>query len=167
MDRKRKNNEFEIHGSLKAQKTSTNGRLVKEHYNKKEDVGVERRKDSNILFLKNFNNWIKSVLIGKHRLQGGTVLDIGCGKGGDLLKWSKAKISRLVGADIADVSIKDAQTRWESMKGHRFDAEFHVLDCFSNRLSTINSIKDIEFDAVSMQFCLHYSFETEEKARMG
>ena len=30
-----------------------------------------------------------------------TVLDIGCGKGGDLLKWSRAQIDHFVGVNIA------------------------------------------------------------------
>jgi mRNA (guanine-N7-)-methyltransferase len=52
--------------------------------------------------LKKFNNWIKSVLIGKfaRRAQGGKgakVLDIGCGKGGDLNKWKQARIELYVG----------------------------------------------------------------------
>ncbi|CAG8850777.1 19880_t:CDS:1, partial [Racocetra persica] len=84
--------------SIKSSKTSTpNSRVVREHYNKKLDVGVEKRNESTILFLKNFNNWIKSVIIGRYVGQGSNVLDIGCGKGGDLLKWKAAKISALVG----------------------------------------------------------------------
>ncbi|CAG8670763.1 16827_t:CDS:2 [Dentiscutata erythropus] len=158
--------------SIKVTKTSTpNSRIVADHYNKKPDVGVEKRNESTILFLKNFNNWIKSVIIGKHVEPNSDILDMGCGKGGDLLKWKAAKISTLVGLDLSDVSIEDAKKRWENIRGGKhpagFHAEFHVLDCFSNPITSIASIKNKLFDVVSMQFCLHYSFETENKARMA
>ncbi|RGB32408.1 guanine-N(7)-methyltransferase domain-containing protein [Rhizophagus diaphanus] len=155
--------------SLKSSKYATPSRSVADHYNSKVDVGVERRRESTIIFLRSFNNWIKSVLIGKYVTRDGYALDMGCGKGGDLLKWNKANIKSLVGLDIAEVSIEDARKRWSEMKGdrmwRRFDAEFHVLDCFTSNISSIIP-SSIKFDIASMQFCLHYSFETEEKARI-
>lgn len=77
--------------------------------NSRPDVGVVQRQDSPIIGLKNFNNWVKSVLITQfahpvllksNHAQGrsrGKVLDMGCGKGGDITKWSKAKIRELLG----------------------------------------------------------------------
>jgi len=81
--------------------------------NARPEVGVTQRRESPILGLKNFNNWVKSVLIHKFAheplqysntvpppprgaLQG-RVLDIGCGKGGDLQKWARARIRDYVG----------------------------------------------------------------------
>jgi mRNA (guanine-N7-)-methyltransferase len=82
-------------------------------------VGKTARQTSPIIGLKNFNNWVKSVLIlrfahpalaaspgGKGprarqgdvlRTNGGKVLDMGCGKGGDLQKWSRAPVKEYVG----------------------------------------------------------------------
>ena len=51
--------------------------------------------------MRNFNNWVKSVLIRIHLDEIGPnadVLDLCCGKGGDLLKWKEGGISYLVGA---------------------------------------------------------------------
>lgn len=80
------------------------------------------------------------------------VLDLGCGKGGDLQKWMKAGTDEYVGVgqslssyqscecidslevlarlDLAAVSVEQARSRWENMRGSRFPAVFRTLDCF-------------------------------------
>ena len=40
-----------------------------------------------------------------------SVLDLGCGKGGDLTKWHKAKVDHVVGVDIAATSIEQCKDR--------------------------------------------------------
>lgn len=76
---------------------------VAAHYNELQEVGLEKRSQSRIFYLRNFNNWMKSVLIGEflekvrqRKKRNITVLDLGCGKGGDLLKWKKGRIDKLV-----------------------------------------------------------------------
>jgi len=51
---------------------------------------------------------------------------------------------------------------------HRFPATFAALDCYSEPISRgIPPAKLVEpFDMVSMQFCMHYAFETVAKTRM-
>jgi mRNA (guanine-N7-)-methyltransferase len=81
---------------------------------------------------------VKSVLIKKHAPQqsGFKILDIGCGKGGDLQKWRHQNPSLYVGLDPADVSIQQASGRYREMKqksrGRLFYAEFQVKDCLAN-----------------------------------
>lgn len=73
--------------------------------NARPEVGLVQRRESPIIGLRNFNNWIKSVLITKFAHPAlvaspsgrGKVLDMGCGKGGDLAKWSKARVREYVG----------------------------------------------------------------------
>ncbi|KIJ17357.1 hypothetical protein PAXINDRAFT_168048 [Paxillus involutus ATCC 200175] len=158
------------------------GKVV-EHYNLRPEVGVKQRMGSPIIGLKNFNNWVKSVLItrfahpalasspvsqssgpGRGR---GKVLDMGCGKGGDLTKWGKARIKELVGVDIAEVSVSQARERWQSMRNPRFDAAFAAIDCYAESLSNAFPPARLAqpFDVVSLQFCMHYAFETSQKAR--
>ncbi|CAE7078998.1 unnamed protein product [Rhizoctonia solani] len=170
---------------------SVNGRddsyMVAQHYNRRKEVGVKARLDSPIIGLRNFNNWIKSVLIakfGRRPLQesdtrgpnphgrgitSGKVLDLGCGKGGDLRKWGKASIREYVGLDIAQVSIAQARSRHtELVPSQRFDAEFHAFDCFSDNINSVVSPHRLStpFDVVSMQFCMHYAFESLDKVRV-
>ncbi|KAI2633183.1 guanine-N(7)-methyltransferase [Hypomontagnella submonticulosa] len=190
--------------------------VVRQHYNAVPERGRDWRKtDSRIKGLRSFNNWVKSTLIQKfspdedhtpgahergrdmagardHEL---LVLDIGCGKGGDLGKWQQApqRVQLYVGLDPADVSIDQAAERYRNMShrggggrggrgGHRggrhqhlFDARFLVKDCYGESIGDIDIIQRVGFDhspmgrsgfdIVSMMFCMHYAFESEEKAR--
>ncbi|OCK81660.1 guanine-N(7)-methyltransferase [Lepidopterella palustris CBS 459.81] len=168
--------------------------VVKQHYNMVPERGREWRKtDSRIKGLRSFNNWVKSSTIQKFFPEGRNVkvLDIGCGKGGDLQKWQSARwVELYVGCDPADVSITQARERYEQMRKRLrrgqdlFHAEFYTKDCFGEWLGDIPIIKEVGidgsvgpgnavsqrwggggFDVVSMMFCMHYAFESEEKAR--
>lgn len=66
------------------------------------------------------------------------VLDMGCGKGGDLLKWRKGSITHLICSDIAETSVEQCQSRFRDIqqksgnnRGYAplFTAEFFVADC--------------------------------------
>ncbi|KAH9322656.1 hypothetical protein KI387_017295, partial [Taxus chinensis] len=77
---------------------------VAEHYSNRTNQTLEEREASPIIHLKKLNNWIKSVLIQLYTRRGDVVLDLACGKGGDLIKWDKAKVGYYVGIDIAEGS---------------------------------------------------------------
>uniref|UniRef100_A0A1A8P2Q7 mRNA cap guanine-N(7) methyltransferase n=1 Tax=Nothobranchius rachovii TaxID=451742 RepID=A0A1A8P2Q7_9TELE len=155
------------------------GVKVASHYNKLQEVGLEVRSQSRIFYMRNFNNWVKSVLIGEmlERVRGAgsrnvSVLDLGCGKGGDLLKWRRGGINHLVCADIAGVSVEQCQSRYEDMKRKSynnekiFSAQFITADCSAEVLSEKLDDPQLMFDICSCQFVYHYSFESEQKADM-
>jgi len=152
--------------------------VVKAHYNDKRELGKTWRKtDSRIKGLRSFNNWIKSTIVQKfspnddfdprnHSRDSSShlvVLDMGCGKGGDLLKWKSApqEVRFYVGVDTADVSIQHARDRYESMirdsrrrrsggrggGGHQiFQAEFHVMDCWTRWVGEIPIVSKVGVD---------------------
>jgi mRNA (guanine-N7-)-methyltransferase len=167
-----------------------------------------RKNESKIKGLRSFNNWIKSCIIQKfspeeapqvEELGWGEepkapaerkpllVLDMGCGKGGDLGKWQLAPqtVGLYVGLDPADQSILQARDRYNEMRRRRkpiFDARFHVKDCFGEWIGDIPIVNEVGidpnaghggpskwsgggFDVVTMMFSMHYAFETEHKAR--
>ncbi|KAI8047044.1 guanine-N(7)-methyltransferase domain-containing protein [Gilbertella persicaria] len=142
----------------------SNPNSVAQHYNDRPDVGAVKRKESRIIRLRSFNNWVKSVLIHRYVRPKTNVFDIGCGKGGDLIKWAKARIHHLVAADIADVSLQQMQERYKSLRDRTFTAEFYPMDCYQELIAP-KLRPDMRFDTVSMQFCLHYAFENKQKAR--
>jgi len=147
------------------------GSTVASHYNNLKEGGLESRKESRIFFMRNFNNWIKSMLMQEYvskleakGLRGLKVLDLGCGKGGDLLKWQKSRVSHVTGLDIAETSIEQCHERFKKMNERRnqnsFSGEFYAADCTKVRTRDLYSNPDMEFDIVSCQFAFHYCFES-------
>lgn len=162
-------------------KIDSHTKVVATHYNKLEEKGLAERSKSRIFFMRNFNNWIKSTLINefltktKSTLKLGEplrVLDMCCGKGGDLLKWDKGNITHLICTDIADVSIQQCEERYKSMLersqkqkfGKLFTAEFFACDSTLHRLREKYKDPSIELNIVSCQFAFHYSFESLNQA---
>ncbi|KAJ4150599.1 hypothetical protein LMH87_011341 [Akanthomyces muscarius] len=162
--------------------------VVRQHYNSVPERGRQwRTTDSKIKGLRVFNNWIKSCLIQRYspdedhapgsREMGRTsgkellILDIGCGKGGDLNKWQQApqSVQLYVGLDPADISIEQARGRYRNMGnprgggrgggrgGHHrgpparmFDARFHVKDCYGESIEDLEIIQQVGFDPSPM-----------------
>ena len=169
--------------------------VVKQHYNAQPERGREwRRTDSKIKGLRNFNNWVKSVLVHKFSPnedcaqrdsksfsnhapdderngwdeRGILVLDVGCGKGGDLQKWHLApqKVDLYVGLDPAEISITQARERYDEMiKRNRpsynqnhgrgpsrgqnrrlFQGEFIVKDCFGEWIGDVPIVQEVGID---------------------
>ncbi|KAJ2522498.1 mRNA cap guanine-N7 methyltransferase [Coemansia sp. RSA 1939] len=141
-------------------------KLVAQHYNSRRQLGVRDRLHTKITGLRMFNNWTKTVLINRHASRGCRVLDLGCGKGGDLRKWAHAGIGEYVGMDIASVSVEQAAERYGEMRRIcKFPARFYAQDCYGEPLESTLQPPDYHAHLISAQFCLHYAFESEGKAR--
>lgn len=169
---------------------------VKQHYNAVPERGRDwRMTDSRIKGLRSFNNWVKSTIIQKFspnedytpgaQERGGydrsdrghgpdqdekglLILDLGCGKGGDLGKWQQApqRVDLYVGLDPADVSIEQAKERYRGMREGRgggrggrggrggysrpppriFEGIFAVQDCFGDTIEKVPLVRDVGFD---------------------
>ncbi|KAL4895227.1 mRNA capping enzyme-domain-containing protein [Aspergillus ambiguus] len=162
--------------------------VVRQHYNAVPQRGREWRKtESKIKGLRSFNNWVKSTLIQKFSpdeefvarfndtkewADGAAppqvmaeekkllVLDLGCGKGGDLGKWQLAPqpVDLYVGLDPAEISVVQARERYSGMRSGRgprggggrrprlFHAEFAPKDCFGEWLGDIEIIQQVGID---------------------
>lgn len=173
------------------EKKDTNA-IVRAHYNQRTQQSKIQgsRVNSPIYKLRNFNNAIKYILLGnyvKHNREESELfsfLDLCCGKGGDLNKCEFVGIDQYVGIDISDLSVREAYQRYSKQKArfrntrgqdnnrYNFEACFATGDCFA---SFVPDILEPNFpgiinrafpvDAVSIQFSLHYAFESEEKVR--
>lgn len=152
--------------------------IVATHYNQLEEKGLEERSKSRIVHLRNFHNWIKSMLINEYLSKIKEtkkydypiyVHDMCCGKGGDLLKWRKGNISHLICSDIAAVSLEQCKTRYNDMMNRsrrdrgsqkNYTIEYIPADCTRTRLREKYSDPSMKVDLVSCQFSFHYCFES-------
>lgn len=137
-------------------------------YDSLADRGRAGRQQSSILHLKNLNNWVKAVLISGHTARPcGRVLDLACGKLGDFQKWRMAGVYRYCGIDISRQAVEDATARFvegaATVSG--LEAKFIRADLGAVDLSRAGVLEETEqFDAISIQFALHYLFQTEQRA---
>lgn len=139
------------------------------------DPGKEGRKVSNILFLRTFNNFIKASLISSTvrdlRLKEFSVLDLCCGRGGDLDKFFLNNCKLYVGSDMSREFLYNAKDRIikiknESKKNNKckcYLIEENVSDEFNHLMEKIPGY--IKFDIVSCQMALHYHFSSEKNLR--
>ena len=211
-EKEREQQQFSGHSSRNQTGVQT---ISNQFYNARPEWVKERGRDwrkneSKIKGLRSFNNWIKSCMIQKfspeempqaEELGWGEepkepeaakpllVLDMGCGKGGDLGKWQLAPqtVGLYVGLDPAEQSVQQAGERYGEMRRRRkpiFDGRFHVKDCFGEWIGDVPIVKDVgidpnagtgqsnrwggsgNFDVVTMMFSMHYAFESEEKVKM-
>jgi mRNA (guanine-N7-)-methyltransferase len=136
---------------------------ISQYYDERVTCNYARRKqDSRYAWIRNFNNWVKSVLIAETIAVVGSnidVIDIGCGQGGDLKKWNGHGIRTYIGVDISTESIRRATVRYRNLRAQLdFEAHFVVDDASKpGRPSRAYSV-------ISMMFALHYFFESYEEA---
>jgi mRNA (guanine-N7-)-methyltransferase len=139
---------------------------VANSYASHEDVGFEGRNASKIFHLRGLNNWVKATLIS-HCVPkpARRVLDLACGKLGDWMKWKLADVEEYCGIDIAGGSIR-AVARFATYNTNgQVVAKFGVADLGITDVVTAGLLEpDEQFDVISIQFALHYLFQTEARA---
>lgn len=103
--------------------------------------------------LRKTHNEAKRVLIQSVTESGNSILDVGCGFGGDLQKWHRcgANISM---CDPVPSALQEARTRAKNM---RLRVNFYEGD--------IHSCPNRKYDIVCYNFSLHYIFATADLFR--
>ena len=90
--------------------------VVAQSYDKIKAQTVQERQASPIFYLRTFNNWVKAALIvmyGSHENER-SVLDLACGKLGDMSKWRGQRVQRYTGVDISRNQLEEAASRFTS-----------------------------------------------------
>ncbi len=147
--------------------------------------------------MREYHNWVKSIIIyaycGQFKEFGSTqtkrtsILDIGCGRGGDILKWYHAKVGEYVGIDVdyhgIYSSTNGAIARYNETKKKfpnfgkfiwiQADPSVLLQSTYQeNKLSNMTSenkqlidktfTKNKKFDCISSMFALHYLFGSKD-----
>lgn len=112
-----------------------------------------------------FHNRLKQCLISKSAgVAGDTqrVLDIGCGKGGDIMKWMHAGARSWEGCDISDDSLSRLRERIHGSQGIRVHAP-QLSWARSDALSHLRRQPAHSACVVSFQFSLHHCCRSKEE----
>ena len=91
------------------------------------------------------------------------VLDVGCGRGGDLNKWIKPRLRSYVGLDGSARCVEEARRRHTSLVANgrsNLTATFEVVDLCRDPMPVATSSIDI----VSAMFFLQFIFESQHAA---
>jgi SAM-dependent methyltransferase len=93
-----------------------------------------------------------------------SVLDLGCGRGGDLRKWASLRLKSYTGVDASAPSIEEASARHATLVAQgqsSLKAGFQVADLLSEPLAVAEESVDI----VSSMFFLQFSFSSRASAQ--
>mmetsp|Transcript_70085 Transcript_70085/g.227375 ORF Transcript_70085/g.227375 Transcript_70085/m.227375 type:complete len:659 (+) Transcript_70085:341-2317(+) len=171
------------------------------HYDSVARQSLQQRCESMTVRLRNYNSFAKSVLLercfSELRTRTGcegqplAVLDLGCGKGGDLKKFANCGVTQFCGVDISAVALEELLKRVHSVASHARRAKHGLLgegglplrevcivhaDCWRDDLirlldeqrmhstARLQDLGQVWFHAVSSQMACHYAFEAPASA---
>ena len=134
----------------------------KEYYNINANNNKRSLEDGTINE-KNAHNFIKSVLISTFTHRNNMVLDLGCGKGGDILKFLHCSISKYVGVDNSKKSLEVCVERFKCKKLYN-KIDYKLCE---DTLWSESGFGSSCFDTISCQFALHYAFDTPKSASIS
>lgn len=85
-----------------------------------------------------------------------SVLDLGCGRGGDLRKWASYRLRSFVGVDGGTTCVAEARARHAGLVSQgksAVQAVFHTADLTNARVPTDSGVFDIVSSMFFLQFC--------------
>lgn len=122
--------------------------------------------EENAKIMRKFHNYVKLMLYKKYSKPGSTLFDLGCGRGGDMMKWHNCEISKVIGIDINKSFIIDAIKRFKNNK--ELSERQYQFFVTNPKYIFIDFLKSKNFqtiyDNITCMFALHYFFNNKENA---
>ena len=142
---------------------------AKDHYDARADDGGRKGLEiSEILRkralgpsapIKRYHNAVKRQLIDTFARGVPRLLDIACGRGGDISKWNGAGVGHVTGIDISPKEIAEARSRFEQGPMKTTSCTFEV-----GSGTTWRDPNPQKYDVVACMFAIHYFFDLEKTA---
>lgn len=112
--------------------------------------------------LKTYHNAVKRTLLREYTKKGCALLDIACGRGGDIAKWFDLRLGSVKGIDISHAEIEEAGKRfdyWQTRNPNsKLKCTFEAMDALD-----LNEVPG-SYDVVSCMFALHYFWGCQDHA---
>ena len=123
--------------------------------------------EENSKVLRKFHNYVKFGLYIKYCKANTILLDLGCGRGGDMFKWQKVGIKQVMSIDINKNYIIDAIKRYKYNKANLVDCDYQFY--FSQEKFIFTEFLQYrnlqtKYDNISCMFALHYFFNSKDAA---
>ncbi|KAL1510669.1 hypothetical protein AB1Y20_006966 [Prymnesium parvum] len=143
---------------------------VERHYDSQASEGHARRQvlavreRGALINYKRFANAVKRRMILQYA--GRTLVDVGCGRGGDINKWREARVQRVIALDLSSAQLKEARRRAAEGSGRGggggTEIEWRHRSMLAPGLaSELLPCLRGGADAVAAQFALQYAFRSE------
>lgn len=129
---------------------------VRKHYNNQDYKGTQERVQTANYAIRKINNRIKTSLINEYLEKYSDVLDLACGKGGDVRKYCNKYVNFLYGLDCSNISLLEVRNRINATKPD-FPSRYKLQDCFGEAFDL-----ERQFDFISCQFSFQYAFFKKE-----
>ena len=130
--------------------------MIRRHYNRAAQETAQERSESDHLALRRFHNALKLTLL-RLAMQDApyidSVLDVACGRGGDVSKWASLNARHYTGIDIAQEALATARQRYAhlSMPQRYLCADMHRHADYTEEEGPAR-----RHTAISVQFALQY-----------
>lgn len=126
---------------------------------------AKERQTDRMFQLKKYHNAVKRALIHTLSFRSNSLLDLACGRGGDLNKWYDARIHIVHGLDISSAEIEMARRRYSDLQHRKNIQNDNYTFTVNEKLGTQRITWVRGYDHVSCMFAAHYFFSSRDTCK--